>query len=86
MSKPHCEQCGRETEFLFDGVLTEKRTRYEFPNGDRSKKPKAVGFIDVHRDAKVCQRCRPPSNLEIQELLDEGRYKGHTLELRSLQR
>jgi hypothetical protein len=70
-----CESCGRKTEYLFDGFVVQKATRYN----PKTKKP--IGLVDVHRDAKVCQRCRPPSNLEIQEILEEGKYKGHTLEL-----
>jgi hypothetical protein len=78
MRGPMCEQCGRETEYLFDGFVVNKATRYD----PRTKK--AIGTVDVHRDAKVCQRCRPPSNLEIVEILEEGRYKDTTIETRVL--
>lgn len=69
---PYCENCGRETEFLFDGfVLPLGRdnepqewsgTVFEisvFELGKRGLQPKP---------GKVCLRCRPPSNLEIAEI------------------
>lgn len=73
-----CEQCERKTDYVFKGTIVSKATRYS-----RGPKPKPLGLIDVHREAMVCQRCRPPSNLEIQELLEGGTYKGRTLEVRS---
>lgn len=73
-----CEQCYRKTDYLFQGTVVSKATRYS-----RGPKPKPLGIVDVMRDGQVCQRCRPPSNLEIQELLEEGTYKGQTLEVRS---
>jgi hypothetical protein len=76
---PHCEQCGRETEYLFPGQVVNKATRYS-----RGPRPKPIGLVDVYRDAMVCQRCRPPSNLEILEMLAEGTYKGQTIETRTL--
>ena len=61
---PHCENCGRETEYLFDGIVISKATRFDL----NTKKP--IGVVDVHREGQVCQRCRPPSNLEIEEILN----------------
>jgi hypothetical protein len=63
--KSHCEQCARETEFLFDGFVTSKATQYGFKG--KSKRPQTIGMVDVERPGKVCQRCRPLSNLEIIE-------------------
>lgn len=59
-------------------ALIDQATRYS-----RGPRPKPIGLVDVYRDAMVCQRCRPPSNLEKKEILEEGKYKGQSLELRS---
>lgn len=57
-----CEACARETDYLFAGVITSEATRYSpGPN------PKPLGVVDVERDGRVCFRCRPLSNLEIEE-------------------
>lgn len=69
--KPHCEQCGWETEYLFAGVVTAKATRYSRGVGGRSRS-RAIGVVDVQRDGMVCMRCRPPSDLEIKEMLSES--------------
>lgn len=80
----HCEQCGRQTDYLFRGTLTTKATSYGIDPNSKARKPRviALGLVDVHRPAEVCQRCRPPSNLEKKEILEEGKYKGQSLELR----
>lgn len=66
----HCEQCGRETDYLFKGTVTTQATQYGFPQGQRGRpKVKPVGLIDVQREGDVCAPCRPPSNLEIEEIL-----------------
>lgn len=67
MPSSFCEACGRKTEYLFDGMIYTKATRYH------PITKKRIGLIDVERSAKVCQRCRPPSNLEIAEMLKEGK-------------
>ena len=64
-----CGQCGRPTEYLFPGPVTKPCNVH--PNGHT-------------REGLVCMRCRPPSNLEIQEMLEEGKYKGQVIEARTL--
>jgi hypothetical protein len=66
---PHCEQCGRETEYLFPAPVT--KPCHAHPGGHT-------------RDGLVCHACRPPSNLEIQEMLEQGKYKGQVIETRTL--
>ncbi len=66
---PFCEQCGRQTDYLFRGVVITQATRYGCAPGSRELKP--IGLVDVHRDGMVCLPCRPPSNLEIKEILGE---------------
>src|SRR4051812_15889089 len=73
-----CEQCGRQTDYLFAGYVVAKATRYKRHAGTILD----ARLVDVRRDAMVCQRCRPPSNLEKKEIL-AGDYKGKTLELRT---
>jgi len=127
---PACENCGLETEYLFDGVIYPTAARDKFildepvklsRKGtdaglcrDSRKTGRIVGFardgvcIRVVKDgteqpqywhmdywtprnrtvrvnkhgtygqpqpAKVCQRCRPPSNLEIQEMLADAKTR-----------
>lgn len=67
-----CEQCHRLTDYLFAGIVVTQATRYVKANGKRPK-VKAIGLVDVHREGLVCFRCRPPSNVEIEEML-EGVY------------
>lgn len=70
MSTPHCEQCGRQTEYLFPGIVTGKATRYVKTRTGRVMKR---GTVDVERDGMVCLVCRPPSNLEILEMMENGK-------------
>jgi hypothetical protein len=72
VSTPHCENCGRQTEYLFPGVVTGKATRYV---KTRTGRVKAKGTVDVERDGMVCLPCRPLSNLEIQELVENAGRK-----------
>lgn len=69
-----CDQCGLETDYLFAGPVIRE---IEFYRAGRSN-----GIRRVTRQGLVCQRCRPPSNLEKIEVLEAGYYKGHHLELR----
>lgn len=69
LPKPRCKNCGLETDVLFDG--------FKF-SGD----PKVIREMDFQtltrlkvysagfntEFAKVCMRCRPASNLEIEEI------------------
>lgn len=74
---PWCENCDRETEFLFDGEVEVTRNVLcrDYGNDARRKVPKP---FQVKVSGKVCQRCRPPSNLEIQEILSDAKRKGRS--------
>lgn len=64
---PRCETCGRQTDWLFDGPMVPARALN--PNHHDScmcsgcMKALRAGLRPSH----VCQRCRPPSNLDILE-------------------
>jgi hypothetical protein len=56
--KPQCENCGRETEVLFDG--------FKLPDQDNAELQRSIAKLTKKK------RCRPPSNLEIEEMLSAG--------------
>lgn len=66
-----CENpdCNRETDYLFKGAVTSKATRYE----KRGAHIKRLGVVKQTREAMVCFRCRPASNLEKREILDAAK-------------
>jgi hypothetical protein len=77
--KPKCENCGRETEYLFPGFIypevaearaTTRVTKHRGTVLD-DRLVRALSSPFQTEAAEVCMRCRPPSNLEIQEMLDE---------------
>src|SRR5437016_4547001 len=60
---PHCEQCGRETEFLFDGLIDplaeDESGRFKLTKKQLRTRYKPGGELIPGR---VCQRCRPLSD------------------------
>lgn len=78
VTAPYCENCGLETEFLFHGWVLPLGS-----DGEPQKWKGTVFEVSVFEvepfEGKVCQRCRPPSNLEIQEILN-GRNEQTTVE------
>ena len=78
-----CYECDRETEYLFPATrMVTLLTGWR--RGAYPYKPRIPVYHQFMKIGLVCQRCRPPSNLEIQEILEEGKYKGQNLELRSI--
>lgn len=72
---PHCENCGRETEYLFAGVKApppppDPSTLRRFKGDMRLALALSAPFMA--EAAEVCFQCRPPSNLEIKELVHEA--------------
>jgi hypothetical protein len=72
---PQCGNCGRETEVLFDGFLApvqmEAAGMIEFRGQTATAEQLRVMCLAFNSSepARVCQRCRPPSNLEVEEIL-----------------
>lgn len=63
-----CENCGRETEILFEGEIEVEKTVMVRAYGYDARR-KVAKPVRVKVGGKVCFRCRPPSNLEVQEIL-----------------
>jgi ribosomal protein L33 len=77
-----CHQCNRHTEYLFAATrLITLLTGWR--KGGYPYTPRIPIYHQFLKIVLVCQRCRPPSNLEKKEILEEGKYKGQSLELRS---
>lgn len=63
-----CENCGRDTDVLFDGFITPQTPNYR-PGTVFDKHLVALCSAFQTTPARVCLQCRPPSNLEIEEIL-----------------
>ena len=76
-----CGACGRKTEFLFPAMIEktipavfDKPAGKKFRRTRRALAKAATRTVTV--EGKVCATCRPPSNLEILEMLQEGKNNG----------
>jgi hypothetical protein len=72
-SPPHCENCGRDTEVLFDGFIYPVDDKGEPLSPEQTAAMRALSSVFQVERGQVCMRCRPPSNLEIEEVLN-GSY------------
>lgn len=74
-----CENCDRVTEFLFDGFLEPKppvfrsNTKLVHLDGTvfNGRLVSALSAPFQHIPAKVCMRCRPLSNIEFEEMMEQ---------------
>lgn len=67
-----CENCGRVTEVLFDGFklpLAFETVRFTLGEA-AARRQLAVSVPFLTETARVCMRCRPPSSLEVREILE----------------
>lgn len=78
-----CANCGRETDYLFDGFIypdvaeAQAKQRVKKHKGTvlDNRLAQALSTPFQTEPADVCQRCRPPSNLEIEEMLKTQRRR-----------
>ena len=68
-----CDNCYRETEFLFEGFVL-PLGKDHIPQKFRNT-VMALSAPFQTTPGKVCFRCRPPSNLEIQEILSDAQQR-----------
>lgn len=70
---PRCDNCGLETEYLFDGFIYPVNDKGEPLSPEATAAMMALSAPFQVTPGQVCFRCRPPSNLEVQELLKEAK-------------
>lgn len=83
-SPPHCQNCGRDTEYLFAGFVypdvaeaqAKKRVKKHKGTVLDNRLVQALSTPFQAEPAEVCWACRPPSNLEIEEMLRNPKRNG----------
>jgi hypothetical protein len=71
-SPPHCENCGHDTEYLFEGFVYPVNDKGEPLSAEQTAAMMTLSGPFQTTPSQVCMRCRPPSNLEIEEILNNG--------------
>ena len=82
-TRPQCAECERLTEFLFPATRM-VTIICGYRKGAYPYKPRIPVYRQFIKLVLVCQRCRPPSNLEILEMIEEGKYKGRMIETKDV--